>query len=204
MIRIANPMFDKHYRSSPRFLLLLTLLLSSLSLGGCLMVEGKEYLFLVRPDGSGQGRIRFENISSVQESETEQDQATKDYTQLVTEYIKGKKFEEENPAYYNVKKRLYEEDGKLFAEVTFDFASYEDVGLFRLNGAGPWMYHTGTLNGITVEQFDTSNGTYGGATMPVVFWNEGTTEFKIRAKVEEPEKGTTRSLLPLYKRIGSN
>ncbi|MBC8145281.1 MAG: hypothetical protein H7X80_06815 [bacterium] len=187
-----------------RFALPLLLVASGITMTGCLMIERKEYLFLVREDGSGQGRIMFDNIASVQESETDQDQATKDYTQLLNEYIKGKKFEEENPSYMNVKKRLFEKDGKLHGEVTFEFLSYEDVGLFRLDGVGPWMYHTGVLNGVTVEQLDSSNGTYGGARMPVIFWKEPTSEFRIVTKVEEPEKGITRSLLPLYKRIGTN
>jgi hypothetical protein len=179
-------------------------LVAGVALSGCLTVESKEYLFLVRPDGSGQGRIIFENISSAQENETEQDQATKDYTTLLTDYVKGKRFEGDNPALYNVKKRLYEQDGKLFAEVTFDFSSYEDVGLFRLEGTGPWMYHTGVTTGMATEQYDTSNGTFGGAKMPVIFWKEGTAEFRIRTRLDEPEKGVTRSLLPLYKRIGVN
>jgi hypothetical protein len=185
-------------------LLPFVVLLASLSLGGCLMVEKKEYLFLVRPDGSGQARITFENISSAQESDADGDHATKDYTKLLTEYVKGRRFESDNPAFYNVKKRLYEEDGKLYGEVTFDFLSYEDVGLFRLEGAGPWMYHTAGRGGATVEKFESSNGTFGGASMPVVFWKDETTEFKIRTIVEEAEKGTSRSLLPLYKRIGVN
>lgn len=187
-----------------RLVLPLVVLAAGLSLNGCLMVERKEYLFLVRPDGSGQGRIMFENISSVQESEAEQDQATKDYTQLLNDFIKGKKFEDENPSYMNVKKRLFEKDGKLNGEIMFDFMSYEDVGLFRLDGVGPWMYHTGVLSGVTVEQMDTSNGTFGGARMPVIFWKETTSEFSIRTKVEEPEKGSSRSLAPLFKRIGTN
>jgi hypothetical protein len=186
-----------------RLLVPVIVLVASASLGGCLMVESKEYQFLVRPDGSGQAKIVFENIASVQETD-DQEQATKDYTQLLTDYIKGKRFEQDNPSYFNVKKRLYEQGGKLYGEVTFDFHSYEDVGLFRLDEKGPWMYHTGALNAMAVEQFDNSNGVYGGEKMPVVFWQEGTAEFRVRTKMAEPEKGVTRSLLPLYKRIGVN
>lgn len=202
-MRMSSPFLHRR-RFTTHLALAALFVLSGVTLGGCLMVEHKEYLFLVRPDGSGQGRITFEHISSVQESEAEQDQAIKDYTQLLNEYVKGKKFENENPAYQNVRKRLYEKDGKLFGEVTFEFLTYEDVGLFRLNGGGQWMYHTGALNGATIEQFDTSNGTYGGVRMPVVFWPESTTEFRIYTKVEEAEKGAARSLLPLFKRIGVN
>jgi hypothetical protein len=191
-------------RLSSRLYVPFVALVASLSLVGCLTVESKEYHFLVRADGSGQARIVFENIASVQEGDAEQDQATKDYTTLLTEYVKGRRFESDNPAFTNVRKRLFEQDGKLFGEVTFDFLSYEDVGLFRLNGAGPWMYHTGAQSGMTMEQFDTSNGTFGGPKMPVVFWADGTTEFRVRTRVEEPEKGITRSLLPLFKRIGVN
>jgi hypothetical protein len=195
---------DSMLRSLARRLLLpIVALVASASLGGCLLIESKEYLFLVREDGSGQARITFENIMSVQESDNE-DEVTKDYTQLLTDYVKGKRFEQENPSYYNVKKRLFEKDGKLNAEVTFDFLSYEDVGLFRLDGKGPWMFHAGALNQMSAETFESSNGTHGGRKMPVVFWSESTAEFKIRTQFEEPEKGVTRSLLPLYKRIGTN
>ena len=187
-----------------RLMLPILVLVATLSLGGFLTVENKEYLFLVRPDGSGQGRIVFENIASVQEDGSEQDQATKDYTELLTAFIKGKRFETENPALQNVKKRLYEEGGKLYGEVTFDFLSYEDVGLYRFEESGPWMYHAGNNNELSVERLVESNGTFGGPKMPVIFWKESTSEFRLRMAVEEPEKGVTRSLLPLYKRIGVN
>jgi hypothetical protein len=184
---------------------LLLLAFSSLLLGGCLMVESKDYTFLVKPDGSGSGRIVFENFTSMQDTQEAEDQTTKDYTELINKFLKGNSLEMQNPAYTNLKKRLFEQDGKLHGEITFDFASYEDVGLFRLDDKGMWMYHAGQMNGGTMERLDSANGRFGGQRMPVVFWPEGTSEFRLYTTLEQPEENAvTRSLLPLFKRIGTD
>ena len=187
-----------------RALLLAVAALASASLlGGCLTAEKKEYVYTLKSDGSGTGRILFRNIGSADEQEAGTDNSTADYTQLINDYLKGTKFEDQHPSYTNVRKRLYEHGGQLHGEITFDFESYEQIGLYRHNGSGPWMYYAGSLEGISVEQIDTTNGSFAGARMPVVFWPEKTTEFRIVTSLETSSR-PARSLLPLYKRIGSN
>jgi hypothetical protein len=179
---------------------LLSLACASL-FGGCLTAERKEYHFTLRPDGSGTGTITFLNIMS--DDEESKNVSAKDYAGLVTDFYKGKKFEEQNPSYSNVRKRLYEKDGKLNAEITFDFLSYEDAGLYRHEGKGPWMFFSGSSAAMTVEHYDTANGTYGGERMPVIFWPEGTTEFRIATRISDPDE-SMHSLLPYFKRSGTD
>ncbi len=173
----------------------------SLTAAGCLTVERKEITFWVKPDGSGNGRLVFRGIGSVQENGT--DNTLTDYTHLVNTYFKGKELEERYPAYSDFKKRIYEENGKLVGEVTFRFSHYEDVGLYRYQDRGPWMYHIGYRSEFVVEQFDTSNGTAATELMPVLFWPENTTEFRISSHFDGSDL-SVRPLLPLYKRIGTD
>lgn len=180
--------------------LLVVALLVSVSLGGCLLVENKEYHFTVKPDGSGTGRITFVNIMSA-EDEAE-DPSPSDYRELITKYLNGKRFEQDHPQYTNVRKRLYEEDGVLKGEITFDFLSYEDISLFRFQGKGPWMYYTNP-GGFNYEHYESSNGEHGGDMMPVIFWPDSATEFEIKTTFEKSER-KTQSLLALFKRLGTN
>ena len=100
-------------------------------------------------------------------------------------------------------KRLFERNGQLHGEVTFEFAGYPEVGLYRHEEKGPWMYYTGTLSGMSLEQVDTTNGRYPGESMPVIFWPEETTTFRFTTSIEQPGR-PVRSLLALYKRIGTD
>jgi hypothetical protein len=181
---------------------LFLLLFSSLLMGGCLRAERMETTFTVKPDGSGTARIVYENFTSAQDSADAEDRMTEDYTELINGFLKGNDFEERNPSYLNVKKRLYEEDGKLNGEITFEFASYEDVGLFRLDNKGMWMFYPGQGGHPDMERFDSANGRFGGNRMPVVFWPEETTEFRLYRTLPRPDSSVSRSLLPLFKRIG--
>lgn len=177
-----------------------TLLLALATLSGCLLAERKIYRFTLNPDGSGSGSITFYNVMSVEEES--EDASVKDFTDLKERYLKGTEFEDQRPGLTNVKKRLFEENGTLCGEFTFDFASYQDVGLYRFEGQGPFMYFTrpGDFN---PEIYLRSNGTYGGETMPVVFWPEGTTRIEMEAMYDKPERKAT-SLLGLYKRYGDD
>ncbi len=187
-----------------RVLATLALLLLSLSLTGCLTAEKKEYFLKMNPDGSGSGRIVFHNIMSAQEDSS--DVTMRDYTDLVNQYVKGTKFEDGHPGFTNVKKRLYENDGVLNGEVTFDFSSPELVGLYRYKDKGTWVYYMGYDGGngdMSVEHYDSSTGELAGDKVPLIFWPEGTTEFEIRTKLGEADR-SSRSLLALFRRIGSN
>ncbi|MCC7438520.1 MAG: hypothetical protein IT211_08480 [Armatimonadetes bacterium] len=191
------PRFKRNIR---QLLLPGIMLLTMTLLGGCLLAERKTYQFTINPDGSGSGIITFFNLMSVEEES--EDVSVKDFTDLKERYLKGTEFEDQRPGLTNVKKRLYEDNNVLCGELTFDFASYEDVGLYRFEGKGPFMYFTrpGDFN---PEIYKYSNGTYGGESMPVVFWPEGTTTIRMESIFNKPERKAT-SLLGLYKRFGDD
>lgn len=183
-----------------QFLLLGVMLLAMTLLGGCLLADRKTYRFTLNPDGSGSGSITFYNLMSVEEES--EDVSVKDFTDLKERYLQGTEFEAQRPGLTNVKKRLFEKNGTLCGEFTFDFTSYEDVGLYRFEGKGPFMYFTrpGDFN---PEIYKSSNGTYGGESMPLVFWPEGTTTIEMESTFNKPERKAT-SLLGLYKRFGDD
>ena len=185
--------------SKSHFLTAILLLLCALGASGCLTAERKEIVLRVKPDGSGTGTITFYNVGSIEEDGN--DVSIRDYSELVSNYLKGTKFEDFYPDYINFRKRLYESDGELNGEVTFEFIHYEDIGLYRYQGNGPWMYHVGQRSDFAVETYDASNGTVPNTLMPVVFWPAETTEFHIVSKFDRSE--STRSLLPLFRRIGA-
>jgi hypothetical protein len=174
-------------------------LLCSILLGGCLTAERKEYRFVVRPDGSGTGQVTFFNIMSTEEDG--RNVSARDYHDLVVGFLKGNRFEERNPALGNVRKRLFEKDGRLNGEITFDFLSYEDVGLFRYKGTGAWMFYPTGSTSLMSGEYENSNGEFGGEKMPVVFWPEGTGEFQVSVYLDDPSS-KDQSLLPYYIRGG--
>lgn len=177
------------------------LLLVAVAASGCLTVDRKEIIFKVNPDGSGTGRFIFHALVSIDEEG--RDASLTDYTELVNRYLKGRKFEDYYPQYTNFRKRLFEENGQLSAEISFDFVHYDDVGLYRYQDRGPWMYHVGVKSEFAAERYDTSNGTYGGDLMPVVFWADSVREFHIRSRFDRSDMAG-RTLLPLYRRIGTD
>lgn len=185
--------------SKSRLLTAILLLLCAIGAGGCLTAERKETVLRVKPDGSGSGTITFYNIGSVEENGS--DVSVRDYSDLISNYLKGNKFEETYPEYVNLKKRLYESGGQLHGEITFEFIHYEDAGLYRYENKGAWMYHVGQRSDFAVEAYETSNGTVPNTLMPVAFWSPETTEFRITSKFDVSE--ATRSLLPLFRRIGA-
>ena len=181
---------------SPKLLILLTLV--PFVLGGCLTAGRKVIKLHLDEEGKGTGSITFYNIMSIQENEEEQ--SHKDYTELVSTWIKGDAFERANPSLSNVNKRLFAEKGVLNGEVTFQFFHPLEVGLYRHNDVGPWMYFT-KHGSSSWEQFDTCNGDYGGELMPVAFWKEGTTEFMIANRFDHADM-TLVPLFPLYDKFG--
>lgn len=171
-------------------------------LTGCLTAQRKVLTFTLNADGSGKGRIVFENIMSM-DDENGVDASARDYGELINTFLHGTRFQEMNPELENMQKRLYEKDDVLYGEVTFDFLSYMSVGLYRHQGDGPYMYHIGRQSDIAWERYASSNGVEGGARMPVVFWPAGTTEFSITASIQDPDVDT-RTLLPLFRRFGTS
>ena len=171
---------------------------ASVLLTGCLTAERKVMTLRVNPDGTGSGTITFYNLKSMQEDAT--DRSLADYSRLVDTWLHGNEFEQANPTLHNIRKRLFDEGRKLHGEVSFDFYHYTDIGLYRHNDAGQWMYYA-HLNTSEIEQYESSNGEFGGEIMPVVFWPEGTKEFTIENVFNTGDRPET-SLYPLYNRIG--
>ena len=184
------------FSSTPLLLVVLTTF--ALTSSGCLIAAKKVVTLEVARDGSGTGKIIYTDISSLQEDE--HDRSLEDYSILVEEWLHGTSLETIWPNVENVNKRLFELGNALHGEMTFTFRNYEDVGLYRYEGRGPWMYHAGRHSS-NVEGFDTSNGRYGGEVMPIIFWPDETSSFRI-VNGFDPGNRPVRSLHTLYKRIG--
>ena len=95
-----------------RRLAILIFSLTLLTLTGCLSTEYKEYTFKINSDGSGEGEILFYNIVSVEDDG--KDVSFKDFGELVTDYIEGTNFENDNPNYQVTNKELFEKDSVTF------------------------------------------------------------------------------------------
>ncbi|MBK6766666.1 MAG: hypothetical protein IPG71_10230 [bacterium] len=108
--------------------LLLLVLLAALSVG-CLNVQNKTYSFKLNADGTGTGSIFFYNIHS--SDEDERDVSFKDFGTLVTDYLEGTTFEDENADWTITKKELFEQDGVLCGKVEFSFANMGSAKLYR-------------------------------------------------------------------------
>lgn len=104
------------------------ILIAALSVG-CLNVQHKTYTYKLNPDGTGSGTIFFYNIHS--SDEDERDVSFKDFGTLVTDYIEGRTFDDENPDWTITKKDLFEQDGVLCGQVEFTFASMNAAKLYR-------------------------------------------------------------------------
>jgi len=94
-----------------------------------------------------------------------------------------------------IQKRLYIEDGKLCGVIAFEFDKYSDVGFYRYKGKGPFMFFFNAGD----ETFIDSNGELAGENFPVVFWPEGTKEFKVTTSMGDPEDSGAIMLLDFYK-----
>lgn len=166
----------------------------ALSAAGCLTVEQKIYRVTLRPDHSGEAVITFVNIRS--ESDDTVDVTDEDFRQLIEFYLEGDQIERDNPGFRNVRKRLYEEDGVLKGDLTFEFDSLSAVRLFRYDRNSPLMYFAGSP--LSSEQLVETNGTRGPDWMPVVFWDRGETELYIRTRVVS-EVSYHRALLDRFR-----
>jgi hypothetical protein len=154
-------------------------------LPGCLTVAEKEYHFTLNTDYSGTATIRFIDIGS--ESEDTTDISREDFEHLISFYLEGTQFEEQNPGFRDVEKRLYEDKGRLIGEIRFTFDSLEAVKLFRFDSSSPYMYYVG--NDVFAEELAETNGEYNRDVMPVVFWAPGQREFFLRTRVASETPG---------------
>jgi len=184
--------FNKLNRPLLFVFLIIAIISSLLTLTGCLCIQKKEYVFEFTEKGSGKLIITFYNIMSVKENGI--DVSEKDFTELTSEYIEGNKLSQEYPNAKVRQARLFEKDGVLCGKVIVYFEKIEDVKLYQHEGKGPFMLHINNLS----EYYQSSNGTYGGKDMPVVFWDKSLKELRLTTTFEEPDAEAI-SLLEKFK-----
>jgi hypothetical protein len=182
-------------KSFLRRILLIVFSLMLINVTGCLSTEYKEYIFKINPDGSGEGEIFFYNLVSVEDDE--KDDSFKDFGELVSDYIEGTNFENDNPTYQVTNKELFEKDSILVGRVEFAFTNINDIGFFKSEDCecSPLMYYMGDFG----ETYSESNGNYLGdeKDFPVIIWQSDADEIYIKTVVQEDLTGT-HSLLKLY------
>lgn len=171
---------------------------------GCLTMESKEYSFKIDKEKSGHGSIKFVNIMS--DNKDSVSTIDSDYNDLIDSYYKGEKISEDLPSVKNMKKRLFEEDNQLCGEVTFDFDDITKVKFYKYKESGPWCYYLsffsmGLMGG--TESYFSSNGTFGGESMPVIFWDGKQKEFNFKTTFTAPGKSAI-SLLGMWKEKKDN
>jgi hypothetical protein len=157
-----------------------------LSLTGCLTAEHKEVRLQLNADGkSGSGTIVFSNILSSPGDTA--DVSKEDFNTLIAEYYQGRKIEIENKGMKNVRKKLYKVDGKLMGEMQFDFDDLSTLGFYRYKD-GPYMFYAVSDGFFTSGQYESSNGSYMGERMPVIFWDSSERELFFKMALTTPQE----------------
>jgi hypothetical protein len=158
-----------------------------LSVTGCLTAEKKEVRLSLNPDGkSGTGKIIFSNISSTPGDSLEV--VNEDFNSLIAEYYQGRKIELENKGMKNVRKKLFRKDGKLIGEIEFDFDDISSLGIVRYKSTGPYMFYTIAEGFFTSGQYLSSNGTYMGEKMPLIFWDSSERDLEYQMTLSPPQE----------------
>ncbi len=152
-------------------------------LTSCLTVERKDYTFKFTSKEGGELSIVFYNIMSA--SEEGKDMTQKDFDDLIKNYYKGSKIQDEYPTCKILKKEIYEEKGVLCGKIILGFTKLSDVNLYQHQGKGPVMMYLKNV----YEIYDKSNGEFGGLTMPVIFWKKGK-KLTLTTTVQQPAKKT--------------
>jgi hypothetical protein len=171
------------------------LLFFLINFSGCLTTEYKEYLIKINPDGSGEGEIIFYNIVSAEDDE--KDVSFKDFGELVSDYMEGSRFEDDNPSYHVINKELSEFENTLVGKVKFTFNDFRKIGFFKAEDCecSPVMFYMGDFG----ETYLESNGKYyGDENFPVIVWSSDAVEMRIKTVVQE-DLSKSYSLLDLYK-----
>lgn len=163
-----------------------------LALSGCLTVERKSYKITMTGPTSGSCTITYHNIVSTKDEG--RDVSFKEFAELVTDYLEGTKPEDEMPGARNVHKRLYANGDQLNAELTFEFDSLSTLKMYKYDDKAPLMMYTSSMNS---ETYSESNGTFGGESMPVVFWASNSKLLTVTNTVTTIDT-THVSLLPHY------
>jgi len=174
-----------------KLLFVFTGLLLVIVFTSCLTVERKDYSFKFAAKEGGEMTIVFYNILS--SSEDGKDMSTKDFNDLINNYYKGTKIQDEYPTCKIIKKELYDDNGVLSAKIILKFNKMADVKLYQHQNKGSIMLYISSI----YETYDKSNGQYGGDIMPVIFWKKSK-KLTLTTKVQEPSKKTV-SLLEKFK-----
>ncbi len=162
-------------------------------LSGCLTVEQKEYTFELTGPNSGKLTIKYVNILSVMDDTL--DISDQDFEDLLSNYLYGETLETDYPEATLVDKQLFVENGVLCGKIVMEFNDLAAVKLFRYKSTGPFMLNIGSF--LDTETFIASNGDFGGDSMPVVFWPEGSSQMTVTTGVTQPDE-TTVSLVDNY------
>jgi hypothetical protein len=176
----------------------------SVYLIGCLTSESKEYTYKLDSDRSGHGSIKYINILS--DNKDSVSNIDSDYQDLIQSYLKGDKIKEDLAGAKNIKTRLYDEDNQLCGEVSFDFDDITKLKFYKYKDTGPWCFYLSAFSmGLlgNSENYFSSNGTYGGENLPVIFWDGSQKEFNFKTTLTAPGK-TAVSLLQMWKDKGEN
>jgi hypothetical protein len=175
--------------------LLILIAITLLSLSGCLSTEYKEYIFKINSDDSGTGQIIFHNIVSAEDDG--KNVSFKDFGELVSDYMEGTRFEDDNPGYLVTNKELFEEDSILSGKVEFTFTDFRSIGFYKTEDCdcSQLMYYIGDFG----ETFSESSGTYLGEEkdFPVIVWPSDTDEIFLKTIVQE-DLNDSHSLMNLY------
>jgi hypothetical protein len=165
-------MKNKHF-------LLLLLVSCVLVFPGCLTCDIVTYVFTMTSGNSGTVKMSYRNITSSECSE-------QDFINFFDTIINGNGIEKNWPAVTNIRKNFFEENGKLNADITMDFSSPDQVGLYQYKGTGPlmFMYWTAPFIGLNGHYLE-SNGTFGGEKMPVVFWEPKQKELTLSVQIPD-------------------
>jgi len=172
----------------------------SAGFAGCLTVETKEYSFNLKDGNSGSGKIKYINIMRSDDSGVTTEE---DFSQLMNTYLNGSKPEDEMLGVKNVKKRLFEEDNHLCGEITFDFDDITTLKFFNYNGK-VWVYNINSAGNSIFggsESYFSSNGTFGGESVPLIFWDGSSKEFSFKTTLSQGEKPNI-GLLEIWKEKG--
>lgn len=163
------------------------------TLTSCLTVEKKEYKIELEGDHSGILTIKYINIMSVMEDG--RDVSDKDYEELTVEYLSGSRPEDKYSPAKVLDKRLFEENGMLCGEVVIEFDDLKQIGIYRHSDGCPYMMCVNPC--LENETYASSNGTWGGPDLPVVFWESGFDILTLSTRITVPDE-TTKSLLNEY------
>lgn len=174
---------------------LFTVLSLALLITSCLTVEKKEYKFELTGKNSGKLTIKYINIFSSGADSVAQ--ISDDFNDLQTNYIAGDKIEQDYPTATNFKKRLFDENGQLCAEVTMDFPDLAAARLYQPDKDSPIMFCVSTA--FDTENYLESSGEYGGDFMPVVFFEKGSKELNLTTKITAPDSASV-SLINEWKK----